>query len=236
LSRSCPVCKSDYRSLDLYSVDDLEERTWFGGGAADTLKHVFTQKLSIKKLEMICFTNVCVWSPEESVLYFSLPVDSTVNPSDIMYLKCPLRVSDGNRKQLMDGRFAFTNKVWDELEHAEEEGEDEDDGNDEIGDRDPASADNYREDHGVEVRDASEIHEIPIDDIVPAGTESAEDNEVVDDDEREEVVRPNIPNSVVGVKAAIQSCIQELCKPSAKLFTMLTEADVEVILRAALIE
>ena len=110
LSRTCPVCRSDYAPLVLYAVPIFEifEATDKSFEQTEENKTILL-KTVIKQL--IGISNIAVWSPETLIMTFSLPIDG------INFLTCTIALTES---PIINCQFLFTNKIWDELENQAE--------------------------------------------------------------------------------------------------------------------
>ena len=115
LSRSCPVCMSDYSPRILHVTQGLPTFPVSRESMSDT---EFVRKIcAIGKL--VTGSNVTVWCPVEELMHFFLPQEFTDNNADFRSLSVVIPMT---KDKIVDGQFMFTNKVWDELLKEMEEG------------------------------------------------------------------------------------------------------------------
>ena len=143
LSRVCPLCKGDYRPLQLTSLSKIifqAVRTIEREGEDSGSSHSSTDSppaiseecllrvMTERRLQSIALSNVMIYTPEDSMLQFSLPVDMTVGPKEARYLRGSKRASDEELETLKEGTYSFGNQVWEALildSERDEEGEEE---------------------------------------------------------------------------------------------------------------
>lgn len=115
LSRSCPVCNSDYSPRVLYVTQGLPT---FPVSPEDMADPQFIRKIcAIGKL--VTGSNVTVWCPIEGKMHFFLPQEFTDNNTDFRSLSVTISMT---QDEIVNDQFLFTNKVWDELLKEMEEG------------------------------------------------------------------------------------------------------------------
>lgn len=122
LSRSCPVCNSDYSPRVLYVAPGMPS---FPISTSDMADPKLIMKIcAIGKL--VSGSNVVVWCPLEKRMHFFLPQEFTDNSSDFRSLSVVISMTED---RIVDDEFSFDNKMWDELLR---EMEDESNNSDEI--------------------------------------------------------------------------------------------------------
>lgn len=115
LSRSCPVCNSDYSPRVLYVAPGMPA---FPIPIAEMSNPQLMRKIcAIGKL--VSGSNVAVWSPIDSKMHFFLPQEFTNISCDFRSLSVVITVSPD---KVNDGQFLFNNQIWDELLKEMEEG------------------------------------------------------------------------------------------------------------------
>ena len=115
LSRSCPVCNSDYSPRVLYVTQGMPT---FPVSKENMADNNFIRKIcAIGKL--VTGSNVTVWCPLEKKMHFFLPQEFTDNNADFRSLSVVISMTED---KIVDDKFMFTNKVWDELLKEMEEG------------------------------------------------------------------------------------------------------------------
>lgn len=115
LSRSCPVCNSDYSPRILFVTKGLPTFPVSSEDMADTQ---FIKKIcAIGKL--VTGSNVTVWCPADNLMHFFMPQEFTDNNADFRSLSVVISMT---ADKIVDDQFLFTNKVWDELLKEMEEG------------------------------------------------------------------------------------------------------------------
>ena len=115
LSRSCPVCNSDYSPRILYVTQGLPIFPVSKEKMADN--DLIRKICAIGKL--VTGSNVTVWCPLEKKMHFFLPQEFTDNNADFRSLSVVISMTED---KIVDDKFMFTNKVWDELLKEMEEG------------------------------------------------------------------------------------------------------------------
>lgn len=122
LSRSCPVCNSDYSPRVLYVAPGMPI---FPIPPSDMTDPKLILKLcAIGKL--VSGSNVVVWCPLEKRMHFFLPQEFTDNSNDFRSLSVVILMT---QDRIVNDQFLFDNKIWDELLR---EMEDESNNSDEI--------------------------------------------------------------------------------------------------------
>ena len=116
LSRTCPVCNSDYAPMVLYVVNDLPN---IPPTPEDMANPSYTEKISAIGM-LITRSNTTVWCPETNKMHFFLPQDFSASEDGFGSMTVAI---DMSADQIVDGQFLFTNNVWDELIRALEEGQ-----------------------------------------------------------------------------------------------------------------
>lgn len=116
LSRTCPVCRSDYKALTLFAISEVSVQAITQPKCAEDFKYQMALLSTIKTI--IKQSNVAVWIPNENKMMFSLPKDSN---SECIVAK--IKIDSG---KVSNGMFEFTNKIWDELENQAENSNEED--------------------------------------------------------------------------------------------------------------
>lgn len=116
LSRTCPVCNSDYAPMVLYVVNDLPN---IPPTPEDMANPSYTEKISAIGM-LITRSNTTVWCPETNKMHFFLPQDFSASEDGFGSMTVAI---DMSADQIVDGQFLFTNKVWDELIRVMEEGQ-----------------------------------------------------------------------------------------------------------------
>ena len=115
LSRSCPVCNSDYSPRVLYVAPGMPT---FPIPAAEMSNPQLVRKVcAIGKL--VSGSNVAVWSPIDNKMHFFLPQEFTDVSCDFRSLSVVITVTPD---KVNDGQFLFNNQIWDELLKEMEEG------------------------------------------------------------------------------------------------------------------
>ena len=120
LSRSCPICNSDYSPRVLYITQGLPTFPVSPQNLADP--KLIRKICAIGKL--VTGSNVTVWCPAEGKMHFFLPQEFTDNNTDFRSLSVTITMS---QDKIVDDKFFFTNKIWDELLKEMEEGPDNSD-------------------------------------------------------------------------------------------------------------
>lgn len=115
LSRSCPVCNSDYSPRVLYVAPGMPA---FPIPASEMSNPQLVRKIcAIGKL--VSGSNVAVWSPIDNKMHFFLPQEFTDNSCDFRSLSVVISVTPD---KIDGGQFLFNNQIWDELLKEMEEG------------------------------------------------------------------------------------------------------------------
>ena len=120
LSRTCPICRSDYAPLILCAALGLPTFP------------IPTEQLSNRSVidkiaflgKIICQSNVAVWDPTSGKMLFSLPQEFTESSS---FRSICVTVTI-EASQIVDDQFLFTNSFWDVLMQQFEESEDPSEG------------------------------------------------------------------------------------------------------------
>lgn len=226
VSRSCPMCQSDYRALELFAYQRLEDAVLEGRELSEKQRFVCRKVCFLGRLEMLTFSNTVIWHPADRVLHFSLPVDTTVEPSAIEYLRANVPVDDATEALLREGRFLFTNKVWDVIVAADS-GE--------------------AESPAVVLSPAAETPQ-PLPQLSSATAEmseaasgtgaSAGDGGTDGSEESDSDVGEVADNSeqCVGSRALIAWALGELAKPGAELFTSQDRGSISLLIESTLHE
>ena len=214
VSRSCPVCQGDYRGLELFAHQRLEEELLAGRELSEMQRFVCRKVLFLSRLEMLTFSNTAVWLPEQHLLCFSLPVDTTVEPSVIEYLRGRIRpLDDATEAALREGRFLFTNRVWDAIVAADSEEPEEPPtpGRPSAGDSEPS--------------DEPSLH---------TGDDGTDEGD--EDGSEEEEARPDSGSQCRGSRELIAWALGELARPGAELFTSQSREDLALLVESTLLE
>jgi hypothetical protein len=115
LSRSCPVCNSDYSPRVLYVAPGMPT---FPIPVAEMSNPQLVRKIcAIGKL--VSGSNVAVWSPMDNKMHFFLPQEFTDISCDFRSLSVVITVTPD---KVNDGQFLFNNQIWDALLKEMEEG------------------------------------------------------------------------------------------------------------------
>lgn len=185
------------------------------------------ETLQVSKLEMITYSNVAVWTPDSKQLHFSLPVDRSVPAAQMRFLRVTKPATAQEEADIrQSGRLLFTNKVWDALEEALEEGDEAEEEGEEV--------------EEVEVEEAVAVvgaPEPPAPNQEPPQGETTEEvpateaeEEEKGGEEHEEDEDDDEADGQMNVLAAMQWVFSELRKPGARLFTTLTSEAARKIL------
>lgn len=118
LSRQCPVCRSDYAPQAYYAVEGPSLASVYV--CTDPMVKVkLISKLTLVKTIM-SRANVGVWQPGKSTMVFSFPKDE-LGDDGKSPLCCTCAVSL-NPNLIENGKFLFTNKIWDDIILQSEDG------------------------------------------------------------------------------------------------------------------
>jgi hypothetical protein len=131
LSRQCPYCQGDYKEKMYYGVKGLPKQFPFNFAQITDIQEKYIATLKTRLFcDIVLRENCLIWSPSECRMYFSLPrsisnENTTPTPSDndmdFILSSIPMSIERmGDQSQ-----FAFTNKIWDELEKETENSENE---------------------------------------------------------------------------------------------------------------
>ena len=228
VSRSCPMCQGDYRALELFAYQRLEDAVLEGRELSEKQRFVCRKVCFLGRLEMLTFSNTLIWHPAERVLHFSLPVDTTVEPSTIEYLRARLRVDDATEALLREGRFHFTNKVWDAIVAADS-GETEAT----VLPLAAASPQPPQQLSSVSI-DTPEVAAAPaLSPHLEAGDEGTDEGEEDGSDDGEVA---DSSEKCVGSRALIAWALGELAKPGAALFTSQDKESISLLIESTLEE
>jgi hypothetical protein len=127
LSRICPVCRSDYASLEFHSFDDSFNLNAFNNNPE--LHNSMVGATNLAKINLMTYENIAIWCPGEGKLWFSLPKDPTLPPKQIQYMRACISVpsdavasvfKDYDTSDNTSPIFLFSNKIWDDLESSVE--------------------------------------------------------------------------------------------------------------------
>eukprot|EP01038_Epipyxis_sp_PR26KG_P004048 gene4048-5790_t len=168
LSRTCPVCRSDYAPIILHLVPDHNTLFLFSSSqpllsnisnsnnltienfchskpykrftnihnyaiAGEPLMKLGNTSMEEDDRVMMIYkfgiirhligkSNVAVWSPSKSRMFFSLPQEFVDDPCTTPDVSCHTISMPMTADRVKDKVFLFTNKVWDEIEHELENG------------------------------------------------------------------------------------------------------------------
>ena len=147
LSRTCPVCRSNYAPILLhvvpgktenmyisYNVEfglvvfDVHTLGYIGTGVA--LNQLADKTLSAEDKSMLLYkfgivrhlimkSNVAVWNREKEEMHFSLPREFAEDTQEICCLTVTIPMK---ADRIVDNTFVFNNDVWDEFENEVETG------------------------------------------------------------------------------------------------------------------
>jgi hypothetical protein len=129
LSRLCPLCRGEYAPVIFHPYPVPLAIPFIPANFTDSKERFKASITTAFTLELVGKVNAAVWCPEDQVMHFVLPIErrsltATEQASDSILASITL--SDD---QFLDGRFQFTNKIWDLLEQKalDEEGLEDDD-------------------------------------------------------------------------------------------------------------
>eukprot|EP01035_Chromulina_nebulosa_P019070 gene19070-24892_t len=131
LSRTCPVCRSDYAPLVMHAVTELPLSAVLDPSITPQDKQRLLAMATLMK-SLVSKVNVAVWRPKESKMSFSLPNtskdDTEINENGDTIQKvasCLVCDVELERDKILDNTFNFTNKIWDLLiDQTDAEGKD----------------------------------------------------------------------------------------------------------------
>ena len=124
LSRKCPFCLGEYKELMFYEVKGLPKRFPFPFSEITDPqeRYIATIKTQIF-CDIVLRSNCAVFSPNKNRMYFSLPKGETSSPTttsneetEFILASIPMSVD----RMIDPTQFAFTNKIWDEIEQEAE--------------------------------------------------------------------------------------------------------------------
>jgi len=124
LSRKCPVCRGEYAPIVMYEFPELRPNP---NSQYPVLERIlFQAKLSLL-IKLVSGSNTAIYLPGLGVLRFLLPQDTSGGNSEISraeidpeprLLQVEIPVT---HDRVVDGKFVFTDRVWDELEAVQEQ-------------------------------------------------------------------------------------------------------------------
>lgn len=123
LSRKCPVCIGEYAPIVLYEFPDLQPN--LSGDAPREMK-LFQAKMSLL-IKLLGGSNTALYLPGEGIMNFFIPKNTTEiagMEGDVELLLIDIHVT---HDRVADGKFVFTDRVWDELENAQHDIDEEQD-------------------------------------------------------------------------------------------------------------
>lgn len=111
LSRLCPVCKGDYKALQLHGVPGLPSIPPNFASYTDLRERFLqTMKLDFVVKSLITGANTAVWTPSTSQLHLSLPQDMSVPVDEMSFLVTTIPITSD---RIVNGNsFAWTNQVY----------------------------------------------------------------------------------------------------------------------------
>lgn len=127
LSRTCPICNSDYEALPLYAIPLLPCGPWpidFKQIADIGERYKCTMFFRVV-IETLGSGTSAIWDPQHSVMHFILPtvIDAPQDERQVLVSKLPMTAD-----QIIDGnKYLFDNQTWTKLEDETEGNEDGDD-------------------------------------------------------------------------------------------------------------
>ena len=113
LSRKCPVCRGQYAPIVLYAFPDLQPNAQSSNPILET--KLFKAKMTLL-LKLVGGSNTAVYLPGDNILRFLLPQEFGANDDEARFLQ--VDIGDAYNR-VINGTFEFTDKVWDELEEAQ---------------------------------------------------------------------------------------------------------------------
>lgn len=118
LSRKCPVCRGEYAPMMMYVFPDLEPDSSSTQPSQEV--KLFHAKMSLL-LKIVEGSNTAVYLPGQGLMKFFLPQSpgtdyNTAQRDEVRFLEVDIPISPD---RLRNEEFAFTDKVWDELEAAQ---------------------------------------------------------------------------------------------------------------------
>lgn len=113
LSRKCPVCRGEYAPIVLYSFPDPQPDIL----STQPLREakLFKAKMSLM-LKLVGGSNTAVYLPADNILRFYLPQDFGTSENDARFLQVDI---GGAYDRVVNGQFEFSDRIWDELENAQ---------------------------------------------------------------------------------------------------------------------
>ena len=122
LSRKCPVCRGEYAPIVLYEFPDLQPNLLSGDPPREM--KLFRAKMSLL-IKLLGGSNTAVYLPDKGIMRFFMPQNTTDiagMAGDVEFLQIDIPIS---HDRVADGKFFFTDRVWDELENAQDAIDDE---------------------------------------------------------------------------------------------------------------